>query len=304
MSKDHRICVVTDTGCSYRPEDPEVERGEVTLIPLQLSIIEDGQWQTKQETELTTAQFYNVMMRMIERDRKLPKTSGLSPGVARDVYLNLFKRKGVEAIYSTHITKAHSQAWDSARIGAQNASEFVGKDLPITVADSKQLSIGQWWVAQHAAKVARRGASIRQIMDEVSELIPKIQLRAVLETFENLKKGGRAEQIKGLFASMLSTISIHPILGLKDGKLDLYGKARNASKARKKIVEMVGDMGELVKVAVIHTNALEFAEEVKKSLEQVFKGMIPTIEAGPALATHAGEKAVAIVSQLKSTFSS
>jgi DegV family protein with EDD domain len=173
------------------------------------------------------------------------------------------------------------------------------KELPITVADSKHISIGQWWVAKHAAWVAKKGASIKQIMEEVSEIIPKIQLLAVLETFENLKKGGRAEQIKGLFASMLSAISIHPILGLKDGKLDIFGKARNSRKARAKIVEMVGDMGELVKVAVIHTNALELAEEVRNSLDKISTGMIPIVDAGPALATHAGEKAVAIVSQLK-----
>jgi DegV family protein with EDD domain len=299
MTKGQKVRVVTDTGCSFMPGDPEVERSGIMLIPLQLSILEDGQWRTKQETELTTEQFYKTMERMIEQDKQLPQTSGLSPGVARDMYLSLFDREEVGAIYSIHITQAHSQALDSAWVGAQDASAVAGKELPITVADSKQLSIGQWWVAKHAAWVAEKGASIRQIVEEVTEFIPKIQLLAVLETFENLKKGGRAEQIKGLLASLLSAISIHPILGLKDGKLDLIGKARNARKAREKIVQMVGDMGELVKVAVIHTNALKLAEEVRDSLVRIFTGMIPIVDAGPALATHAGEKAVAIVSQKK-----
>jgi DegV family protein with EDD domain len=299
MTKGQTVRVVTDTGCSFRPGDSEVERSGITLIPLQLSILEDGQWQTRQETELTTEQFYKTMETMVEQDRQLPKTSGLSPGVARDIYLKLFEREDIEAIYSTHITQAHSQALDSAWVGAQDASATAGKELPITVADSKQLSIGQWWVAKHAAWVASKGASIGQIIEEVSDFIPKIKLLAVLETFENLKKGGRADQIKGLFASMLSAISVHPILGLKDGKLDLFGKARNSKKAREKIVQMVGDMGELVKVAVIHTNTLKMAEEVRDSLVKTFTGMIPIVDAGPALATHAGEKAVAVVSQLK-----
>ena len=299
MIQEQKVRVVTDTGCSFRPGDPEVERSGVTLIPLQLSIIEGGHWQTRQETELTEKQFYETMARMVEKDKELPKTSGLSPGVARDTYLNLFEREDTGAIYSTHITKAHSQAWNSAWVGAQYASAMAGKELPITVADSKQISMGQWWVAKHAAWIAQKGATIRQIVEEVSQIIPKIQLLAVLETFENLKKGGRAEQIKGLFASMLSAISIHPILGLKDGKLDVFGKARNAKKARAKIVEMVGDMGELAKVAVIHTNALDLAEEVRQRLDSVFKGMIPVVDAGPALAAHAGARAVAIVSQVK-----
>jgi DegV family protein with EDD domain len=299
MIKGQRVKVVTDTGCSFRPGDPEVESSGITLIPLQLSIIEDGQWQTKQETELTTEQFYKTMKIMVEQEKELPKTSGLSPGVARDIYLSLFGREDTEAIYSTHITKAHSQALDSAWVGAQDAITSVDKEFPITVADSKQLSLGQWWVAKHAAWVAEKGADVRQVVEEVTEIIPKIQLLAVLETFENLKKGGRADQIKGLLASMLSAISIHPILGLRDGKLDLFGRARNSKKARTKIVEMVGDMGELVNVGVIHTNAIQLAEEVKNSLGNIFKGMIPIVDAGPALATHAGEKAVAIVSQRK-----
>jgi DegV family protein with EDD domain len=299
MNKSQRVRVVTDTGCSFRPGDPEVESSGVELIPLQLSIMQAGQWQTKQETELTTMQFYEVMERMSEKNKVLPKTSGLNPGLARDTYLSLFGREDVGAIYSTHITKAHSQAWDSAWLGAQDASTLAERELPIIVDDSKHLSIGQWWVAKHAAWIAEKGATIRQVMEEASEMISKIQLLAVLETFENLKKGGRAEQIKGLLASLLSTISIHPIVGLRDGKLDLFGKARNARKARAKIVEMVGDMGELVKVGVIHTNALQLAEEVRNSLDKIFKGMIPIVDAGPALATHAGEKAVAIVSQIK-----
>jgi fatty acid-binding protein DegV len=83
------------------------------------------------------------MTRMIEEDGELPQTSGLNPSIARDTYLKLLERDGVEAVYSTHITKAHSQAWNSARVGAEEASKMAGRELPINVADSKQLSIGQ-----------------------------------------------------------------------------------------------------------------------------------------------------------------
>jgi fatty acid-binding protein DegV len=110
-------------------------------------------------------------------------------------------------------------------------------------------------VAKHAAWVAKKEAGLRQIIEEVLEIIPKIQLLAVLESFENLMKGGRANQIKGFLASMLSTISIHPILGLKEGELDIVGRVQNSRKARARIVEMIGDRGELAKVAVHHTNA-------------------------------------------------
>jgi len=299
MNKGQRVRVVTDMGCSYRPEDPQVIESGISLIPLQLSILEGGQWKTKQETEIEPGQFYNIMQRMVAENGELPKTSGLSPGIARDTYLNLFEKEAAQAVYSIHVTKAHSQAWNSAYIGAEEAKKAAGEDLPIAVIDSQTLSLGQYWLAKHAAWLAQKGADLRQVVEGVMELIPKIHILVVLETFENLKKGGRAEQIRGLLASMLSAISIHPILTTKAGKLDLFGRARSASKARAKIVEMIGDMGEMVKTGVIHTNAPALAEEVKVSLGKIFKGKIPIVDAGPALATHAGEKAVAIVAQQK-----
>lgn len=286
-------------GCSFRPEDPEVQECGISLIPLQLSILESGEWTTKQETEILPGQFYTIMQRMIAEDGQLPKTSGLSPGIARDTYLDLFRQQEAEAVFSVHVTKAHSQAMDAALIGADEAKKSAGEDLPIAVVDSKSLSLGQYWIAKHAAWLAQKGADLKSIVGEVSQLIPKIEVLVVLETFENLKKGGRAEQVKGRLASMFSAISIHPILAVKDGRLNIFSRARNASKARNKITQMVGDMGEMIKMGVIHTNAPVLAEEVKNSVGSFFKDRIPIVDAGPALATHAGEKAVAVVAQKK-----
>jgi DegV family protein with EDD domain len=299
MSTKQRVQVVTDMACSYRPGDPEVQECGISLIPLQLSILEGGEWKTKQETELQPGQFYSIMQRMLAENGQLPKTSGLSPGIARDLYLDLFRQKEAEAVFSVHVTTAHSQAMNAALIGAEEAKKAAGEDLPIAVVDSKSLSLGQYWIARHAAWLAQKGADLKAIIDEVTQMIPKIEVLVVLETFENLKKGGRADQIKGMLASMFSAISIHPILSVKDGKLNLFSRARSASKARNKIGQMIGDMGEMIKMGVIHTNAPALAEEVKNSVSSFFKDKIPVVDAGPALATHAGEKAVAVIAQKK-----
>jgi DegV family protein with EDD domain len=272
---------------------------DISLIPLQLSILEGGEWTTRQETEIGPGQFYSIMQRMIAEDGQLPKTSGLSPGIARDTYLSLFKERQAQEIFSIHVTKAHSQALSSALIGAQEAKIKAGEDLPIAVMDSKSLSLGQYWMAKHAAWLAQKGADLKSIIDEIAEMIPKMEVLVVLETFENLKKGGRANQVKGRLAAMFSSISIHPILNVKDGRLNIFSRARNASKARNKISQMVGDMGEMIKMGVIHTNAPALAEEVKNTIGSFFKDKIPVVDAGPALATHAGEKAVAVVAQKK-----
>ncbi|MBN2556755.1 MAG: DegV family protein [Anaerolineales bacterium] len=299
MNSTACVHVVTDTGCSFRPGDPAVAENQIDLIPLQLSILEDGQWKTKQETDIAPGQFYTIMKCMLAEQGELPKTSGLNPGLAREMYLKLFQRDKVESVYSVHITGAHSQAWGSAHLGAEQACEEMGEDLPIIVADSRQLTIGQWWVAKHAARIAKMGASLKQVAEEAAQLLPKIQVLAVLDNFENLKRGGRADQIKGHLASLMSALTIHPILGFRDGKLDIFGRARNAIKARGKMFEIALDRGNLANLAVIHTNALEMATEARDTLARAYKGFIEIVDAGPALAVHAGERAVGVVSQVK-----
>ena len=65
------------------------------------------------------------------------------------------------------------------------------------------------------------------------------------------------------------------------------------------MVEMVGDAGELVRLAVVHTDALELAKKIKEELERkrIFEGIIPIYEAGPALAVHAAAGAIGIAFQ-------
>lgn len=298
MNTSNRIYVVTDTGSSFRPEDPIVQQSGIRLIPLQISILEAGGWVAKQETDIAPGQFYTIMQNMITQNGELPRTSGLNPGIAKEMYMQLFQEGHAAGIFSVHITAAHSQAMNAARLGAEEARQETGEELPIIVADSQQLTIGQWWVAETAVRLAAKGAALKQIAEEIAELLPRIRLYAVLENFENLKLGGRADQIKGRLASVLSALHIHPILGFKDGKLDIFGRARDAVKARMKMVDMTFARGQLERVAVIHTNAPQLAETVREALSRFVGGFIPIVDAGPALAVHAGEHAVGVVSQV------
>lgn len=158
--------------------------------------------------------------------------------------------------------------------------------------DSKQVSLATWFPVEDAAQLSQKGATLEQIMAELKERMPKISLYVVLESFENLKHGGRAEDlVKGYLASILS---IYPVLTFIEGKLTQAATARTAQKARGRMVEMVADAGNLVRLAVVHTNALETANNVKEALSKVYKGTIPIHEAGPVLAVHAGERAVGV----------
>jgi DegV family protein with EDD domain len=289
MNSERRVAVVTDSGTSIRPEDSLAKETAVTIVPLDLKFFENGQYVSYSDLDVASSEFYQKM----REGEKLPQTSGAIPGRIVEAFKRLSEK--TQSIISIHITSKHSVVWESAVLGKDLFHTEVNKDTPIEVVDTKQVSLATWFPVEDAAQLSQKGATLEQIMDELKERMPKISLYAVLETFDNLKLGGRAEDlVKGYLASILS---IYPVLTFVEGKITQAARARTAQKARERMVEMVADAGRLTKLAVLHTNAIETAKNVKDALARVYKGAIPIYEAGPVLAVHAGEGAVGVALQ-------
>lgn len=293
MRSEREIAVVTDSGSSIMPDSPEAKKFGVTVVPLEIRFWENGQYVSYPDAAIDPVDFYQRM----RTSEKLPQTSGAVPGRLAETFRHLSDQ--AKSIISIHITSRHSVAWESAvlakKIVEDENMEKGKENVPMEIIDSKQVSLATWFPAELGARLSQKGATLAQIKTEVLEAISKIQLYVTLETFENLKKGGRAnEVVKAVLASMLS---IYPVLGFADGKLKDFAKARTVQKARETMIEMVGDAGRLVKLAIVHTNAINVAEGIKEALGKIYKGNIPIYEAGPVLAVHAGKGAVGIAFQ-------
>lgn len=283
------VAVVTDSGTSIRPQDSMAKENNVTIVPLDLKFFENGSYVSHSDLDIGSLEFYQRM----REGKKLPQTSGAISGRILETFRQISEK--AQSIISVHITSRHSVAWESAVLGKELFRAEVKKDTQIEVVDSKQVSLATWFMAEDAAHLSEKGATLEQIMAELKERMPKISLYAVLESFDNLKSGGRAEDlVKGYLASLLS---IYPVLTFVEGKLTQAARARTAQKAREKMVEMVADAGKLVKLAVLHANAPETADKVREALSKVYKEPIPVYEAGPVLAVHAGEGTVGVAFQ-------
>lgn len=286
MSAERPI-IITDSGCSMRPEFAEVKEKGVLILPLKLSFYENGEYVSCDDLSVTPEEFYQRM----RSSEKLPQTSGSVEGEAAKLYSSLPENSKVISI---HITSKHSVAFNSARL----AKEFVATEKPdllIEVIDSRQLSLGQWYLTELAAELSLRGAGIDEIKAAVLETIPKIQILAALESFDNLKKGGRANEV--MKAVVASVLRIYPVLGLKEGKLEQFTRVRSAKKAREKLVEITSDSGKLTKLSIVHANSPELAEEIRMGLAKFRHGNIPIYEIGPVLGVHTGEGTVGVVFQ-------
>lgn len=286
---ERKVAVVTDTGTSMRPDSLEVQKLGVTVVPLEIKLWEKNQFVPYLDTTISPSDFYQ-QMRVSER---LPQTSGAIPGRLAETFRKLGEKAG--SIISLHITSKHSAVWESAILAKNLVQDEKAQKTPVEVIDTKQVSIAAWFPVEAAAQLSLKKATLAEIKNEVKEAIEKTQLYVTLQTFENLKKGGRGDEIlKAVFASMLS---IYPVISLVDGKLKNLAFARSVQKARERMIEMVGDAGKLVRLAVVHTNAPNLAEKIKEALGKIYKGTIPVYEAGPVLAVHAGEGAIGIAFQ-------
>ncbi len=289
MERDKHVAVVADSGTSMRFDSPEARELGVTVVPLEIKFFEHGEYVPYSDANIENDDFYQRM----GSSEKLPQTSGNIPYPFLETYRKL--KDKAESIISIHITSKHSGVCEAATLAKKYLQDEAGPKINIEIVDSKLVSIPAWFPVETAGLASKRGATIQEIKDEVIEVISKTQLFVTLETFDNLRKGGRGDEIiKAVFASVLS---IYPVLGFVDGKLKDLAKARTVQKARDQMIQMVGDAGKLVRLAVVHTNAPALAERVKEALKKIYTGAIPVYEAGPVLAVHAGPGAVGIAFQ-------
>jgi len=280
MSSERKVAIVTDSGSSMRPEYDRVKELGVTIIPLDVIFNEEGKHFSYPDLDITPGEFY----RRMKSNETLPTTSGAIKGRCIEAY-KLLSQKTKEII-SIHITAKHSVACETALAGANTFNKEVNNEVSINVIDSRQLSLGTWFAAEHAAIVSQQGANLNQISQEVLAMLPKINLLFVLETFNNLRKGGRAEDVvKAYFASKLH---IFPVMGMKEGKMVRLEYNRSARRSRERMLEMVGDSGRLARLAILHTNAPDLANELRNALYKIYPEEIPDYDTGPALAVHAG----------------
>jgi DegV family protein with EDD domain len=117
----------------------------------------------------------------------------------------------------------------------------------------------------------------------------------VLETLDNLKRGGR---IGGAQALIGGVLQMKPILTIKHGKVEPLERVRTTGKAVARLKEIALEElngKENPRVYIMHTASPDAAAQLAQEIGKALSIQTPTIlEAGPAIATHAGPGALGI----------
>jgi DegV family protein with EDD domain len=271
-----RIAIVTDSGVNV---PAEVQREyDIHIVPLKVSF---GDQTYRDGTEITPSRFYE----MLRGASQLPTTSQPSAGDFVEIYSRLSKE--ADAIVSIHLSELLSGTVRSALTARESVNH-----VPIEVIDSRSASLGLGFVVVAAARAARDGASLPDVLAAAEELIPKINVMFVVDTLKYLHMGGR---IGGASALLGSALKIKPLLHLSEGEVCPLERVRSKCRATERMLHIMGQKLEaeggdgVVHAAVAHADRANEALELKEQVESRFEpAEFYLVELTPALGTHVG----------------
>lgn len=218
-----------------------------------------------------------------------PKTS--QPPLGKFVEVFQEAAKDAAAIICLTLTSAHSGGFATA-----NAARALLPDVPIVVIDSKAISMGSGYLALAAARAAKLGRSLSEIVPMVEGMRERLHHYIALDTLKYLQMGGRVSTFQSILATMLN---IKPMLFVKDGVLLPFERVRTRARSLERIIEVTANaMGTApVRLAVFHDQAADDCRNVleilksKLDVRESYSG-----EVSLAITAHAGPGLVGVIS--------
>ncbi|KAB7708992.1 DegV family EDD domain-containing protein [Bacillus aerolatus] len=274
-----RIKIVTDSSVDLREEI--LNKYEITSVPLTIFI--DGE-SYLDAVDISPDEFLERM----KQAKELPKSS--QPPVGR--FLEVYDELGKDGskVLSIHMTGKMSGTVRSA----EQAAEMSQSD--VTVVDSGYISKALSFQVIEAAKMAEQGEAMEDIVTKLQEIRSQTKLYIVVDTLENLIKGGRIGKAKGFIGSLLN---IKPIANLDTGELSPVTKVRSHAQVIKFLSTQIAEEvkgKKLVKIGLVHAGGYELASRLREKLIEVTGVEEIDIETTtPIISTHAGPGALGIM---------
>lgn len=277
------IKIVTDSTCDLPSK--VINELDITVVPCYINFPDrsylDG-------VELTRQEFYEKLPHCPVP----PTTSAPAIGTFAKVYQSLHDA-GASAILSIHISSALSGIYNVACL----ASEAV-ENILVKTFDSGQLTLGIGLLVEAAAKAAREGRTLEEILELLKNLAGRTYTYAMIDTLKYLRRSGRVSRLQ---ANLGMLLQIKPVLHMNAGN---YGidPIRTAKRSFEKMICVLQSFGKFDALSIVHTNAPEKAEQFAQLIREFLPGWENgySVDVSPVIGSHIGPGAVgfsAIASQ-------
>ena len=272
------IKFLVDSASDY--EKTETEKKGILRIPITITLkdknILDG--------EITKDEFYQL----VQNADELPKTSQPSPQDFLDVFEKA--KENDDELICILLSSKLSGTLQSATL----AKSMAGYDK-IHIIDSLSATYVIKMMTEYGIQLRDSGKNALEIVDELEKMKSKIKLYAVLDTLENLKKGGRLSTVE---AGIGTLAKIKPLVTLtEDGKVGMKGKSIGRKKALADIVKLVEkeNINTNYPIYNIYSYGMDNNKLFLDKLNEIGIAPDESLQIGPTIGTHIGPGAYGII---------
>ena len=186
----------------------------------------------------------------------------------------------------------------SSRMSGTNQSAMAGKNLMktkkirIEVIDSQTVASGLGLVVLAAARKAKDGASMDDLVAYTRQTLKRSHFIAYFDTLKYLAIGGRIGKAQGLLGSVLS---IKPILNVKDGEMSPVTRVRSSAAGIAYLNNYMNSFKNIEAVSIEHTTSKDNADELVR-LFAANHPKVPILRStvSPVLGVYGGPNALAV----------
>lgn len=215
------VAVVTDSTASL----PAVLAAEhqVRVVPLQVGI--DGET-FHEGVDLDASGLVDALDR-----RAAVTTSQPSVGAFGEAY-RAAASAGARRIVSVHLSGELSGTVHTAALAARSSP------VPVDVVDSRTVATGLGFAVLAAARVAAAGGDASEVSQAAMRVATSSRALFVVDSLDHLRRGGR---LSATAAALGTALGLRPVLGLRDGHIEVVQKVRSRRAGADRLVSTAVD---------------------------------------------------------------
>jgi len=162
----------------------------------------------------------------------------------------------------------------------------------VEVIDSQWAVMAQGLIVIAAARAAKKGAGIDELMALTKKNIPRADIRMAFDSLTYLEEGGRIGKARAFLGSKLK---VTPILGIREGEIFPFSREHSRARAIDHLYYFATSFSHIDEMAVEDATTPKEADALAKRLKSQFpKTNIYRTMVSPVIGAHVGPRVLGV----------
>ncbi len=272
--------IVADSSIDLFELETTYENIEFSTVPFSIGV---GEKEYMDDSSLDIGELMSAM--------KECKTASRTACPSTGAWYEQFKKEG--HVIAITITSNLSGSYNSACV-ARNMILEETSNKNIAIIDSLSVGPEMVLIIRKLCELIREEKDFDTVMKEVYQYMNHTHVTFALSSFDNLVKNGRMNRVTGFIANKLGLLGVG--IASEQGTVEVKGVSRGRRKAIEAILNDMKLRGTYIKEVVIsHCQNIEFAEQVKTAILNVWNDATVTIIPTRGLCSYYAEQGGLII---------